>query len=117
MHRDGLAGGSLERAQAVGTPQDDEVIAGMHRCFRRRVELHPPVGALDPDDDNTEPPEDGKANAALESLLARALRLPKSAVRVTGGGKSRNKTVTIDGDSETIMSQLTHLLSGAKSHG
>lgn len=65
----------------------------------------------------TEPPEDGKANAALESLLARALRLPKSAVRVTGGGKSRNKTVTIDGDSETIMSQLTHLLSGAKSHG
>ena len=63
----------------------------------------------------TEPPEDGKANAALERLLAKALHLPKSAVRVTHGGKSRNKTVTIDGKPEDLMSQLTELLSGAPS--
>ena len=63
----------------------------------------------------TEPPEDGKANAALERLLAKALHLPKSAVRVTHGGKSRNKTVTIDGKPEELMSQLTELLSGAPS--
>lgn len=65
----------------------------------------------------TEPPEDGKANAALESLLAKALHLPKSAVRVTHGGKSRNKTVTIDGKPEDLMNKLTELLSGAPHHG
>jgi uncharacterized protein (TIGR00251 family) len=65
----------------------------------------------------TQPPEDGKANAALESLLAKALHLPKSAVRVTQGGKSRNKTVTIDGKPEDLMKQLTELLSGASHHG
>ncbi len=65
----------------------------------------------------TQPPEDGKANAALESLLAKALHLPKSAVRVTHGGKSRNKTVTIDGKPEDLMQQLSDLLSGAPHHG
>lgn len=65
----------------------------------------------------TEPPEDGKANAALESLLAKALHLPKSAVRATQGGKSRNKTVTIDGQPEDLMKQLTELLRGVSHHG
>jgi uncharacterized protein (TIGR00251 family) len=64
----------------------------------------------------TAPPEDGKANAALSALLAKSLRLPKSAVRVTRGGKSRNKTVTIDGDPEELMSKLTALVKEAR-HG
>ncbi len=41
-------------------------------------------------------PEKGKANKALETLLAKALGLPKSAVKVVGGGKSRLKTIDID---------------------
>lgn len=41
-------------------------------------------------------PEDGKANRAVEKLLARALRLPKSAVRVVTGETSRIKGVDID---------------------
>jgi uncharacterized protein len=41
-------------------------------------------------------PEKGKANAALEQLIAEALGLPKSTVKVVGGGKSRLKTVEID---------------------
>jgi uncharacterized protein len=65
----------------------------------------------------SQPPEDGKANAALESLLAKALHLPKSAVRVIHGGKSRNKTVAIDGKPEDLMSKLTDLLTGAPSNG
>jgi len=65
----------------------------------------------------TAPPEDGKANAALEQLLAKALHLPKSAVRVTQGGKSRNKTVMIDGTSEDLMSKLATLLLDSPSHG
>lgn len=65
----------------------------------------------------TAPPEDGKANAALEQLLAKALHLPKSAVRVTQGGKSRNKTVLIDGPTEDLMIKLATLLLEPPSHG
>lgn len=43
-------------------------------------------------------PEKGKANAAIEALLARALGLPKSAVSVEKGGASRIKLVRIAGD-------------------
>lgn len=45
----------------------------------------------------TAPPIDGKANAAVERLLARALGLPKSAVRVVSGAQGREKTVAVDG--------------------
>ncbi|WP_084417953.1 DUF167 domain-containing protein [Henriciella litoralis] len=41
-------------------------------------------------------PEKGKANAAAEKLLARALKLPKSAVKVVTGQTSRIKGVDID---------------------
>jgi uncharacterized protein (TIGR00251 family) len=42
-------------------------------------------------------PEDGKANAAVEKLIAKQLGLPKSAVRVVTGGKNRLKGLEIDG--------------------
>ncbi len=41
------------------------------------------------------PAQDGKANKALCSAVATALGLPKSAVAVTAGEKSRLKTLTI----------------------
>ena len=40
-------------------------------------------------------PQKGKANAAIEQLLARALGLPKSAVSVEKGETQRIKTVRI----------------------
>ena len=40
-------------------------------------------------------PEDGKANAAVEKLLAKALGLPKSAVKVVTGATSRLKGLDI----------------------
>lgn len=43
----------------------------------------------------TAPPEDGKANAAVCKLLAKALGVPKSAVVVTRGESSRHKTVEV----------------------
>jgi uncharacterized protein (TIGR00251 family) len=43
-------------------------------------------------------PEKGKANAAIEALLAKALGLPKSAVSVEKGETRRIKTVRIVGD-------------------
>ena len=47
----------------------------------------------------TAPPVGGKANAALERLLAGAPGLPKSAVRVGSGARAREKTVAIEGAS------------------
>ena len=55
-------------------------------------------------------PEKGKANAAVEKLIARTLDLPKSAVSVLGAGKTRLKTLEIDGDAETA-SRIEELMS------
>jgi uncharacterized protein YggU (UPF0235/DUF167 family) len=43
------------------------------------------------------PPEDGRANAALEAVLAGVLGLPKRAVRVAAGHGSARKRVEIEG--------------------
>jgi uncharacterized protein (TIGR00251 family) len=51
----------------------------------------------------TAPPEDGKANAAVCKLLAKALGVPKSAVCVTRGETSRHKTVEIVGVDEAVV--------------
>ena len=42
-------------------------------------------------------PADGAANAALTGLLAKLLKVPKSAVAVTGGASSRLKRVRVTG--------------------
>lgn len=43
----------------------------------------------------TAPPEDGKANAALVKLLAKELRVAKSAIAIVSGHQSRNKLVEL----------------------
>jgi uncharacterized protein YggU (UPF0235/DUF167 family) len=43
------------------------------------------------------PPVEGRANAALERLLAGALGVPKSAVRVVSGAHAREKLVAFEG--------------------
>ena len=43
-------------------------------------------------------PEKGRANAAIEALLAKALGVPKSAVAVEKGETQRIKTVRISAD-------------------
>ncbi len=48
-------------------------------------------------------PAEGEANAALESLLARSLGLPRSAVRVARGATARLKTIEIDGLDEAAL--------------
>ena len=45
-------------------------------------------------------PEDGKANSAVQNLVAKWLGLPKSAVRVVTGGKTRLKGLEIEGPPE-----------------
>jgi uncharacterized protein (TIGR00251 family) len=47
-------------------------------------------------------PEAGRANAALETLIARWLGLPPSTVSVARGGKSRLKQVAVSGDADAL---------------
>ena len=49
------------------------------------------------------PPEDGKANTALDAMLAKALGVAKSKVSVERGTTARMKTVAIEGVSEAEL--------------
>lgn len=49
------------------------------------------------------PPEKGKANKAVEELLAREFGVRKSAVRVVSGKASRDKAVEFDGVSASDL--------------
>lgn len=57
-------------------------------------------------------PEDGKANAALAALIAKALGVPKSAVRLVRGAKSRLKTIDVTGEPQDLLSRAEALLNG-----
>lgn len=48
----------------------------------------------------TAPPERGKANLALVDLLAEALRVSKSSIRILKGHTARNKLLAVDGLSQ-----------------
>jgi uncharacterized protein len=52
-------------------------------------------------------PEDGKANAALEVVIADWLGLGRRAVAVTGGQTSRHKSVTVKGHPGDLVRSLT----------
>jgi uncharacterized protein YggU (UPF0235/DUF167 family) len=51
------------------------------------------------------PPVEGEANAALVRLIAKALGLPRSAVRIASGETARVKVLEIDGLDEAAVRQ------------
>jgi len=53
------------------------------------------------------PAEGGKANAAVIKLLARALRVPPSRLRIVAGAKDRTKVVHVAGDPRALAAQLS----------
>ena len=53
----------------------------------------------------TAPPQDGRANRALEALLAEALGLKKNAVTVAAGLRSTRKRVAIAGLTEVEIAR------------
>jgi uncharacterized protein len=56
------------------------------------------------------PPEKGKANKAVESLLAKALALPPRDVKVISGTSSRAKTVRISGMAQVEVDEVMDAL-------
>ena len=60
-------------------------------------------------------PESGKANAALEKLIAGLCGVPKSAVSVVAGASGRVKTVRVEGEPEWLAAALAALASGPAS--
>jgi uncharacterized protein YggU (UPF0235/DUF167 family) len=55
-------------------------------------------------------PVDGAANRAIESVLAAAFGVARSAVTVVSGRASRSKVVAIDGDPVALRDRLDALL-------
>jgi uncharacterized protein (TIGR00251 family) len=55
------------------------------------------------------PPERGKANAAVEALIAKTLGIPRSAVRVVAGAASPLKTIEIDAPENDVANVLARL--------
>ncbi len=58
-------------------------------------------------------PEDGKANAALESLIAAALGIGRSQVAVVQGKTARLKTLAVEGDPARLSAGLARFLAAA----
>jgi len=56
------------------------------------------------------PPEDGKANAALLKLLAKACGVPRSALSLVSGQTHRTKLVQIAGDPAELTRRLDAVL-------
>lgn len=63
------------------------------------------------------PPEDGRANRAVEGLLAEVLGVRESQVKVTRGASSRAKTVEIEGlDDAAVAARIESALQGTGAH-
>ena len=64
------------------------------------------------------PAEDGRANRAVEALLAETLGVRAGAVRVVRGMSARGKTVDVDGlDEQAVASRITAALAARAEAG
>jgi uncharacterized protein YggU (UPF0235/DUF167 family) len=70
------------RVKAVPRASRDEIVGWLDGALKVRLAAVP---------------QDGRANAALEALLANTLGIRKSAVRVAGGHAATRKRVEIEG--------------------
>ncbi len=61
----------------------------------------------------TTAPDKGKANAGVIKLLAKTLRLPKSALAVSAGETARMKTIAIASDPAALEKALRELIKSA----
>ncbi len=74
--------GALIRVRVQPRASRDEIVGWREDMLRLRVSA---------------PPLDGRANDAVVGLIARAAGVPRSAVSVVGGERSRDKLVRVSG--------------------
>ncbi|RVV99163.1 DUF167 domain-containing protein [Mesobaculum littorinae] len=74
------------------TPGDEIAVRVTPRAARNAVVEGTPLRVY-----VTVPPEDGKANAAVQKLLAKALGVPKSRLTLLRGATSRDKVFRVEG--------------------
>ena len=55
------------------------------------------------------PPVEGAANEALRALLATTLHIPRRAIRIVAGERSRQKRVAIDGVTVELVTRILRL--------
>ena len=60
----------------------------------------------------TAPPADGRANAAVCRLVARAFGVRPGAVQLVSGAKSRRKRLRIEGETPALQARLRALAGG-----
>ena len=79
------------RVRVVPRAARDEIVGWLDGALKVRVAAEP---------------EAGRANAALEALLAAALGLPRRAVHVTSGHGAARKLVAVDGLERSDVERL-----------
>ena len=64
------------------------------------------------------PPQDGRANEAVRSLVAELFDVAKSSVELVSGDRSRDKRVRVHGvDVDVVRQRIAQALVGAKPRG
>jgi uncharacterized protein (TIGR00251 family) len=92
MRGPGRAESALLRVRVQPRARSDEVVGW--DCATLRVRVHAA-------------PVDGEANQALLALLARAFRVPRSAVTLVRGSHARDTLVRVDGCSlQTLEARI-----------
>jgi uncharacterized protein (TIGR00251 family) len=101
------SGGLAHLGSAIVAPTADLRVRLTPRAAREAVTLREDGGLAVR---VTAPPVDGRANAALERAVAKALGVPRSTVSVVRGARSREKTVRIEGlDADGLRERLGRL--------
>lgn len=92
-----LTGGVAVRLRVTPRGGDDR-IEGLARDAEGKRFLKVRVSAV---------AEKGRANMAVLKLLAKAWRLPRTALSVTAGETGRNKVVTVAGDAAALEARIS----------
>ena len=97
-------GGLLLAVRVTPRSSRDEV-AGLYTASDGTVSLAVKVTAV---------PDKGRANRAVIETLARACRLPKSALQLVAGETDRNKTLLVTGNSAELEALIARLVNAEK---